>query len=270
MGRLIRIANWKLAVLALLFFCLFIWLGVWQLQRAEEKSTLVTTFNARMGQSPMNAQELLTHLSTSKNSLSRPQAPRSASAVVAGEGRGDSGLADLRFHSVKLSGTFDAEHSFLLDNKTFHGQIGYDVYTPFKAEGLDEVILVNRGFIPMQGSRATLPKLQAPTEPVTIIGMLNIPPTYVSLGKMSDTPKNHWPMRVEYIHLNKMSALLQRPLFPYILIIASNNPAAYASEWKAIRTTTPERHRGYALQWFALALTLLILFIALNRGDKSP
>lgn len=236
MVRLIRIANWKLALLALVFFCLFSWLGVWQLQRASQKSVLMKSFAARMAQEPLTVQDLAV-----------PQ----------------------RFSRLKLQGKFDAQHTFLLDNKTFHGQIGYEVYTPFKADGLETTILIDRGFIPLHTNRAILPTLQTPAQTVTIIGMLNLPPSYVALGEMRESERTSWPQRIEYIHLDKIAKLLRTPLFPYIVTIAPNDPAAYAVEWKAV-IMGPERHRGYALQWFALALTLLILFFALNRGDKKP
>jgi cytochrome oxidase assembly protein ShyY1 len=43
------------------------------------------------------------------------------------------------------------------------------------------------------------------------------------------------------------------------------NAVAYPIEWQQIATVSPARHRAYALQWFAFALTLLILCIVLNR-----
>ena len=47
-------------------------------------------------------------------------------------------------------------------------------------------------------------------------------------------------------------------------MMTPNHTAAYPIEWKIV-SVGPERHGAYALQWFALALTLLILWVALNR-----
>jgi surfeit locus 1 family protein len=234
----LRIRNWKLALLALLFFCLFISLGRWQLHRAEEKEALMQAMAERTKLSPLAAKNL--------NVNER----------------------DLRFFRIQLQGEFDTAHSFLLDNKTYHGQVGYELYTPFKAKGLNKFILIDRGFIPLGASRDILPSVKTPTETVTILGMLNQPPTYQALGAMQETTKTSWPLRIEYIQLDKMAALLNTSFSSYILTLAPNNPAAYPLEWQAVNMD-PQRHRGYALQWFAFALTLLILFAALNRGEKK-
>ena len=229
----VKIKNWKLAVLALIIFCLFVRLGMWQVSRANEKKTLLATYAARMQQTPVNAK-----------ALSQPN--------------------DWRFYRAQIVGRFDNQHTVLLDNKTFQGRIGYEVYTPFKARGLDNAILVDRGFVPLTSSRAILPTIKNIEGDVTITGLLNLPPTYHALGDIQDTKDNAWPRRLEFIQLPLVGQLLGYPLFPYILMIEPKNPAAFTIEWQIV-TMSPERHWGYAVQWFALALTLLILFVALNR-----
>lgn len=230
-----RIRNWKLALLALFLFCVFIGLGMWQLTRANLKQQLLNTFTERTLHSPFSARDLST-------------------------------IKDWRFYRVQLTGTFDNKHTFLLDNKIHLRQVGYEVYTPFNAEGMSIPILVDRGFMPLTGNRATLPAIPPIDGTITFIGILNLPPLYVTLGKMSDTAQAHWPLRVEYIQLASISKILNVRLFPYVVAMDAKNPRAYAAEWLT-PTMSPERHRGYAVQWFALALTLLILFVALNRAQ---
>jgi surfeit locus 1 family protein len=234
---LIKIQNWKLALLAILFMGIFTSLGVWQLSRATEKKILLKSFIERSQEAALPAQ------------------------TIAHAG-------DWRFHRVELSGRFDNAHSVLLDNKTYNGKIGYEVYTPFKAEGLNSSILVDRGFIPMGPSRKELPALLTITDKIIINGMLNTPPSYVALGEMQDSPTLHWPLRVEYINPNELTGLLQYPLYPYVLQINPSAPAAYEVKWQIV-SMQPEKHMGYALQWFAFAATLLILFLALNRPKKN-
>lgn len=233
----IKIVNWKLAVLALIFFCLFTSLGIWQLMRAQQKAILLKSFNERTQHAPFTAQD-----------LDQPH--------------------DWRFYRVTVEGKFDQEHTFLLDNKTLHGKIGYEVYTPFKISGLNTYILVNRGFIPMGTSRQELPIINTSNKAVTITGMLNLPPAYVSLGEIRASNKTTWPLLVEYIDLEALGDFAELSLFPYILSLEAHDKSAYTVEWHAT-TTGPERNQGYALQWFALALTLLILFVALNRNRKK-
>jgi surfeit locus 1 family protein len=232
-----KIKNLKLAFVALLLFCLFISLGMWQLRRADEKSALLLSFSQRVHHTPL----LVDNLNTQD---------------------------DLRFYRAQLTGTFDNEHTFLLDNKTHNGKIGYEVYTPFRAAGLSTPILVDRGFIQGTGDRHTLPDVKAINDETIVVGMLNKPPLYAALGDMVDNNTTSWPLRVEFIELEKIGNLLNNSLFPYILTITPKHPAAFDLQWEIVMMS-PERHQGYALQWFAFALTLLILFVSLNFKNKN-
>lgn len=235
---MLKLKNWKLSLLTLFFIVLFVRLGFWQLDRATEKKQLFATFASRTQTTPLSVAELET-------------------------------TTDARFYHAKLQGKFDNQHIILLDNKTSHGQVGYEIYTPFFAEGLQTPILVDRGFVAGGTTRQILPIIDTIHGSTTIQGILNIPPTYVSFGSMYE--KISWPLRVEYLHLNNLAKLIyakNSAFFPYILTMEAKDRADYSSEWQAT-IMTPERHKGYAVQWFALALTLLILSLILNRRSST-
>lgn len=234
----LRIKNWKLAILAWVLIGFFISLGCWQLSRSEQKKSLLDSFDKRTQANPLLASDL------------KPN-------------------HDLRFYRVKLQGHFDNEHTLLLDNKTSHGQVGYEVYTPFLPKGSNTPLLIDRGFLPLKGrNRALTTPVKAVEGEVTITGMLNLPPAYVALGKISD-PGSRKPLRVQYINTRELSDILGYSLFSYIVSIEPSHPAAYAMEWQIV-IMPPEKHMGYAVQWFALALTLLILFVVLNCRLERP
>ncbi|MBV9575764.1 MAG: SURF1 family protein [Gammaproteobacteria bacterium] len=228
----IKIKNWKLALLSLLLIYLFTHLGFWQLARAKQKKLLLQSFAERTEQAPLAATALKK-------------------------------LTDFRFYQARLQGHFDNTHTFLLDNKIVNGQIGYEVYTPFYAEQFTNVILVDRGFIAMNANRQILPLIPPILGMTTITGMLNLPPTYFAWGKMTDSTQLNWPLRIEFIHLQEIAQLLAQPLFSYTLSLSPHDPRAFPIQWQIV-TMGPEKHIGYAIQWFALALTLLILSVALN------
>lgn len=230
----IRLKNWKLFLLGLVLVGLFISLGRWQLSRAHQKEALFAAFAERTAHTPLS--------------------------IVALQQTSDS-----RFYRAELTGTFDNNHSMLLDNKTYEGKVGYEVYTPFKPKDAQLTILVDRGFIPMGFSRQQLPPIHAINEQTTITGMLNLPPAYVSLGSIKNQTEATWPLRVEYINLLQLSNILRQPLYPNVLILSPHDPLAYATEWK-ITMMGPEKHRGYAVQWFAFALILLLLSVTLGIG----
>lgn len=227
----IRIKNWKLLCLSILFISFLASLGFWQLSRANQKKVLLTSFAERKTHIPLNAFQLMQ-------------------------------TNDPRFYQVTLNGKFDNQHTLLLDNKIFQGKVGYEIYTPFKASGMKDWILVDRGFIPMGATRNQLPNITSIHDDVTITGLINAAPRYASFGKMTDNKEITWPLRIEYVQFSELSHLIGHHYYPYILILKPEN-ADYPIEWQIV-TMPPERHLGYAVQWFALALTLLILSVALN------
>jgi surfeit locus 1 family protein len=229
-----KIKNWKLAILALVFICFFTALGCWQVSRANQKKILLKSFAERTEHVPFTADAI------NQNN-------------------------DLRFYRAKLEGTYDNEHTLLLDNTIFKGRVGYEIYTPFLAKGMPAPILIDRGFVPIGKSRQELPAISPVNGTTTIMGMLNQPPKYVAYGQINDSPVIRWPLRVEYVNTRELGKLLGYPVSSFVLNLSPDDPGAYEAEWHVV-TMGPERHMGYAVQWFALALTLLILFVALNRN----
>lgn len=226
-----------LNIVGLIFIAIFMALGYWQLSRANQKKIIVANYNERKQQNPLMAADL-------------------------------NQKKDFRFYRAALKGVFDNTHTFLLDNKTFHGQIGYEIYTPFKAQGLSLPILIDRGFIAIEKNRSILPTITPIIGTISITGLLNLPPTYVTLGRMQDSLEINWPLRIEFINLEEMAKILNptgQRFYPYILTLNPDQPGSYPLEWKIV-TVGPERHLGYAVQWFAIALTLLILWFALNKA----
>jgi surfeit locus 1 family protein len=226
MQRILK--HGKLNLIALLFICAFCRLGFWQLDRAQEKITLATQMTTRMQALPLSA-----------NDIQRQQ--------------------DLRFHRVHLEGQFDNAHTILLDNKTQQGQIGYEIYTPFKADHLATALLVDRGFIVAPLTRDQLPVI-LPSKEKTVAGILNLPPAYVAWGAMTES-SSRFPLRVEFIDLPLLAQQLKMPLAHYVVEM---NPTTAPNS-----LFSPQKHWSYAVQWFAFALTLLILSIVLNLRSSA-
>ena len=113
-----KIKSWWLTLLALIFMGFFIYLGLWQLNRAKVKQNLLAAYEMRINLPALSAQSF---------DLKK----------------------DLRYYRLTLTGHFDNQHTFLLDNKIFHQQLGYEVYTPFITPGLSP-ILIDRGFIRLE------------------------------------------------------------------------------------------------------------------------
>jgi len=76
---------------------------------------------------------------------------------------------------------------------------------------------------------------------------------------------------LQHLDIDDLAEALQRDLLPYALVLDAGQPGALRYDWTYVEAMSPEKHRGYAIQWFGLALALLIIYIGTNtkRADRS-
>jgi surfeit locus 1 family protein len=55
-----------------------------------------------------------------------------------------------------------------------------------------------------------------------------------------------------------------------IVLLDASLPDGYERQWRPALGFGPERHLGYALQWFAFAIVAVVLLIALNLRRRPP
>jgi len=212
-------------------------LGFWQLDRADEKEQLQQRIQRYRA-----AAEL----------------PLQLSLVSQAE-------SSWRDRQVRITGQFDLQHEFLLDNRTYRGRVGFQVLTPLRAQG--KSLLVNRGWIPLGPDRNRLPVLQARSGVVTLSGRLAAIGAQGLLLGDAGYAESGWPKIIQQVDLEKMRVLTDPGLVPAILLLDSKISDCYVCDWSGQRGgMSADKHRGYAFQWFALAATLMSLyFIALYR-----
>lgn len=223
--------KWTLTVLTVAAVLLFLLLAQWQVRRAEEKQALLR-LNARQLQAPV-----LTL-------------------------RGDERLVEdrLRYRSVIVTGVWDGDHQFLLDNRIWHGRVGYEVLTPLEIEGARQVVLVNRGWVATSGDRTHLPEVFLPRERVTVSGMVDRFPEPGMHLKGMEIPTDGWPAVVQQIDPGVISELLGRSILDFQIKMAPHAAGGYVREWQ-LDFIDPHRNLGYALQWAAFALISVGLWV---------
>ncbi len=207
-------------------------LGMWQLDRSEQKRVLLDL------QEQAIAKETL-HLST---------------AI-------ESSAETLRYRQVEVEGHYDAMHQFLVDNQISGGKAGYFVLTPFVLAGETKAVLINRGWIPLNQDRSVLPDLQINHVQTTITGRINNFPSVGIKLAGAEIPTAGWPAVVQVIDSNVLAKKLGYALFEFQVELDKELPDGFKREWRTTAIMPPEQHTAYAIQWFALALTLTILFI---------
>jgi len=207
-------------------------LGTWQLNRSEEKQLLLAS-----------------------------QAQGMASGIVSLSMATEDNADALRYRRAQATGHYDGAHQFLIDNQISEGKAGYFVLTPFIVQGANKVILVNRGWVPLNNNRSVLPDITINMDTVVITGRINrFPSVGVKLAG-AEIPTDSWPSVVQVVDGKQIAGKLAYPLFQFQLELDKELPGGFKREWQTASIMLPEQHTAYAVQWFALALTLTLLFI---------
>lgn len=246
----IIIGNWCFcprfitSTLTLVFFCLFISLGNWQLDRAEQKRALYADFeNRQSGKTIKLDQDHINKLE----------------------------YEDIVWRHVTAAGEFQEQYQILLDNQVVNGEAGYYVYTPFQLENSEYAVLVNRGWLSTGNDRTASPGLVMTKGLVDIAGVIKVEPkTGVLLKEMPPEQITKGVYRLQQLKIDEVSALTKTKLLPYILRLEPGSNHGYLRQWQS-PGSRESVNIGYAFQWFAFATTLLIIYLVINikRKDKT-
>lgn len=229
---------WWATLGTVLLGALFAGLGVWQLSRAEEKREFLAEFATGQAAAPVPA-------------------------PVSGPG-----LGAMRFRSISAAGHYDAAHQLLLDARTREGRAGYEVLTPLIGNG--QAILVNRGWVPADANRARLPDVTVSDDQRTVEGLLDrLPAAALSAGPGTDMDADQWPRRLLFPTTDQIEAALGYAVEDYQLLLSPGQADGFDRRWRP-EVMTPQQHLGYAVQWFALAAALVVIYAVLGWRKTVP
>jgi surfeit locus 1 family protein len=221
-------------MLALLVVALFTWLGYWQLDRMHEKRAMLDAAHAVVQQ--------------------RHALPLSTAADVPRSRDYDWSAG---------SGRFAALPPVLLDNQSRDDRAGvraYRVFLPVDAAPL----LVELGWLPVPGDRR-MPPVPRPDGAMRIAGLLAPPPS-AGIATTTVQPQANGTLLTIALDLPLLRRTLAMPtLAPRVLKLDPAIPLGYARDLDVLpNTLPPERHLGYAVQWFGLALAVLVTALVLT------
>lgn len=172
---------------------------------------------------------------------------------------------NIRYRKIEVSGGYDLQHQYLIDNQIINGQAGYFVITPFKIDGLDKAVLVNRGWVVLNKDRRILPDLDFSITETVLTGRINNFPSVGMKLAGAETPTEGWPSVVQVVDTLILSKKLGYSLLPFQIELDANMENGYQREWEKRMVMSPEKHIGYSIQWFGLALALTVLFIKISK-----
>ncbi|MEK7768161.1 MAG: SURF1 family protein [Pseudomonadota bacterium] len=210
-------------------------LGNWQLSRAQEKEA---------------RQEQLERLSQ-QSAVAIPTIPAN--------------LEDLKFRRVEARGSYVPAHTIYLDNKIYQGVAGYHIVTPLRLGTSSMHVLVNRGWVAAGGDRSKLPEISTPTDQVVVAGIA-ISPTQRTLELSTETVAGKvW----ENLHLERYREATGLALQPVVILQQDDLKDGLVRQWDR-PDSGAARNLGYAFQWYAMALTIMIIYLVLSvKRERS-
>jgi len=213
-------------------------LGFWQLDRAEEKRALIELFKQQNDLGPLKL-------------------------------KGEISLDEkLNYRSAEVEGRYDIKKQIFIDNKIHQGKTGVHVLTPFKIKDSQYSVLVNRGWVPMVIDRSFLPEIETPTQTLELKGKIKISNKKpFTVGEQLQS-NNGWPALIQWIDIARIEKKAGLKLLPYIFLLDEKDKTGYIREWKPV-VMQPEKSTSYAVQWFALALALTIIYVVVNLKKES-
>jgi cytochrome oxidase assembly protein ShyY1 len=221
--------RWVPFLAAALVVAFGVSLGNWQLRRAEQKLALQEQMLMRAEFAPVNS-----------NALAPEQTPE-------------------EFRRVVAKGEFIASWAVYLDNRPYQGRAGFYLLMPFKLAGSEQSVLVMRGWFPRDAiNREHIPTIAVPEGVIQIEGRVRASTGKVmQLGEAAALEPGAIAQNVDVAEFARASKLSLQTF-----IIEQTNDAAdgLVRDWP-IPSVGIDKHKGYAFQWYSLALVAAVFFL---------
>lgn len=216
---------------------LFLYMGYWQLQRAEEKRALQAEYDTRANGPAVQVERQV------------------------------QGVEALRFYRIVATGRYETDHQILIDNRVHQGRVGYHVITPLRLENSEVRLLVNRGWVAIGEGRDRLPAVDAPAGSQQVSGVATVPAEKYFTLREPDPLDRGWQRVWQNMDMARYRAAVPFPMQPVVVLLDPTSGAGgFTREWSRLDAGISV-HQGYAFQWFMLAagLAAIYLFMSLRR-----
>jgi len=220
-------------ILILATMAFLVSLGFWQLDRADQKRTI----EASIQKANTGAVELIINQNE---------------------------LLNKEYYEVRLQGSYIGDKQFIYDNQIVDQASGYYVLTPFVLTGQSNAIMINRGFIPWNGRRDQLDDIAVDSTYREIKIQVSRPIKRIEL-KTSDI-SNQFPVLIQAIDFDVIEEISSTSFVDVIGLLDPSSDDGFVRKWEPY-TGSIEKHIGYAIQWFLMALVLGI--IGIRTGLKQ-
>ena len=230
--------NYRLLVPSILILATMAFLaslGFWQLDRADQKRTIEASIQ--------KANTGVVELIVNQNELLNKE-----------------------YYEVRLQGSYISDKQFIYDNQIVDQASGYYVLTPFVLTGQSNAIMINRGFIPWNGRRDQLDDIAVDSAFREVKIQVSRPIKRIEL-KTSDI-SNQFPVLIQAIDFDVIEEISSTSFVDVIGLLDPSSDDGFVRKWEPY-TGSIEKHIGYAIQWFLMALVLGIIGIRIGLKQRK-
>lgn len=230
---------WFATLLVFAGTALCIRLGIWQLDRLEQRRAFNTQVLSMRALAPLDLNKGI-----------------------------PADLAAMEWRAVTVTGAYDFEHQVALRNRYHGDQYGYHLLTPLIISG-GAAVLVERGWIPATDNEtpAAWRKYDQPGL-ITVTGQVRLGQQKPSFGGVADPAGDHLDIWNNF-DLQRLAAQSPYPILPVFVQpaeTAANSQPPIPAQPEIELTEGP--HFGYALQWFSFASILFFGYPFFLRKQK--
>ena len=230
-------------------------LGIWQLDRLEKRRS----FNNRvLGQ------------------VNQPPLELNGQMLSNGDFNSEK-LRDFEYRQVVVTGEYDFTHQVALRNQVWQNEYGVHLLTPLRILEADQVIFVDRGWIPgeafYEGMEVGEWRKFNEAGVVVVQGVIRRQQTQPDFGRINDPTPAPGGERLVAWNLVNLSHIQKQIPYPILTVYIQQAPdpawdrLPYRSQPELDLTEGP--HLGYAIQWFTFAGILWIGYpFFISREDE--
>jgi surfeit locus 1 family protein len=234
---------WKTTILVLLAMAVMARLGIWQLDRLEQRRA----FNALV-----------------QTQLDQPTLILEGAAL-------DQDLENMEYRQVIVQGVYDQASEVALRNQVWENQGGVHLLTPLKIANSDRAVLVNRGWIPYEDFISGDWSKYTETGEVQVAGVIRASESKPDFGVRTDPIPAPGESSLKAWHLANVVGISQQVPYELLPVYIQQSPD---QSWTGMpyRTQpdlelTEGSHFGYAIQWFTFAGILGVGYLFFIRRE---
>ena len=217
---------------------LFIHLGQWQYSKAMMKQDLQNQYQ-------VNAQQQDANL---PNDFSDTQT--------------------LRYKNVLVRGEYLTQYQILLDNQVEGEVAGYHVITPLKLSSRNQVVLIDRGWIPALANHSDLPNVETPADEQKVRGQIWVPSQKFFSLQTATVKGDEWQTLWQNMDMKSYAKAVPFEVVPVVLRMSPDNAGGFVRNW--VRPDDRiQTHLSYAYQWFGFAIATLGIYLFVSFRRKS-